>query len=679
MTSSLQFDAFLEALDDGDRARWRIRIIRAGLSKNGNFYSDGVLAEAAPLFEGARVLLRSDEEHLKGAGKHFMNVIGRLTGPVFRPGAHPDTGELQATFELLQPSGAVAARLRDAWARGMSGLFGFSIDAEGEGRIRQRGGRRMRLTERISKVNSVDLIVEPGAGGGIISLIEAKRNDPVTREEMLNTIVSLRPDLLEGKDLEALSDEDVEAFFKLALESQGQTGGAAMSVPAQPMPGAPAGGMTEALAMRLQALEQRAHLAETRAMMREAISGSTLPPAAKEKLSVDFARRAHFTEAEVRQAIREEAAYLARFVESGRVTGLGDLPRIEAGESRAEKTSKMLDACFDPNDRSVQSLRECYVAITGDKRITGATHNCDRALLREALDGATLGQVLGNAITRRMIADYNTADILDVWRNLAQVVPVNDFRTQERLRWGGYGDLPAVAESGGYAALASPGDEKTTYAVSKFGGTEQITLEMIVNDDMSVVQQIPRKLARAAKRTLSKFVIDLMATDPVIYDGLTLFHVNHANVMFGALSEANYAAARLLMVKQTEFGTTEPLHVNPKYLWVPAELEQASHDIFKRGQDDRDQSFVQTLRPEVVPVWYWTDQFAWFVTADWREVPTIEVGFLGGCEEPELFVQDTPAQGSMFANDTITYKIRHIYGGAVLDYRGFVSSTAAAG
>jgi len=321
---------------------------------------------------------------------------------------------------------------------------------------------------------------------------------------MLNTIVSLRPDLLEGKDLEALSDEDVEAFFKLALESQGQTGGAAMSVPAQAMPGA----MTEALAMRLQALEQRAHLAETRAMMREAISGSTLPPAAKEKLSVDFARRAHFTEAEVRQAIREEAAYLARFVESGRVTGLGDLPRIEAGESRAEKTSKMLDACFDPNDRSVQSLRECYVAITGDKRITGATHNCDRSLLREALDGATLGQVLGNAITRRMIADYNTTDILDVWRNLAQVVPVNDFRTQERLRWGGYGDLPAVAESGGYAALASPGDEKTTYAVSKFGGTEQITLEMIVNDDMSVVQQIPRKLARASCHRIVPFCFD---------------------------------------------------------------------------------------------------------------------------------------------------------------------------
>jgi hypothetical protein len=50
----------------------------------------------------------------------------------------------------------------------------------------------------------------------------------------------------------------------------------------------------------------------------------------------------------------------------------------------------------------------------------------------------------------------------------------------------------------------------------------------------------------------------------------------------------------------------------------------------------------------------------------------IEIGFFGGREEPELFVQDAPNVGSLFSNDVITYKIRHIYGGGVLDFRGFV-------
>jgi len=59
------------------------------------------------------------------------------------------------------------------------------------------------------------------------------------------------------------------------------------------------------------------------------------------------------------------------------------------------------------------------------------------------------------------------------------------------------------------------------------------------------------------------------------------------------------------------------------------------------------------------------------------DVPTIEIGFLNGREEPELFVQDEPTNGSMFSNDKITYKVRHIYGGAVLDYRGLQGNVVA--
>jgi hypothetical protein len=52
------------------------------------------------------------------------------------------------------------------------------------------------------------------------------------------------------------------------------------------------------------------------------------------------------------------------------------------------------------------------------------------------------------------------------------------------------------------------------------------------------------------------------------------------------------------------------------------------------------------------------------------DIQTIELGFLDGQQEPQLFVQDMPNVGSMFTNDKLTYKIRHIYGGGVIDYRG---------
>ena len=57
--------------------------------------------------------------------------------------------------------------------------------------------------------------------------------------------------------------------------------------------------------------------------------------------------------------------------------------------------------------------------------------------------------------------------------------------------------------------------------------------------------------------------------------------------------------------------------------------------------------------------------------ADPRVIDTIEVGFVGGQVNPILFVQDQPLYGNNFTNDVITYKVRHEYGGAVVDYRGF--------
>ena len=164
----------IEARDQAGR-KWRIRVIRAGLSGNGNFYSDAALREAAPLFEGVRVFVKDDKEHLTGAGKSFRNLIGRLDDVRFIEGRSRDRGELQATLEVLESASGVAAKLREAWEHGMTALFGFSIDAVGATRIATHGGRKVRLVTKLTEVKSVDLIVEPGAGGQIVNLIESRK------------------------------------------------------------------------------------------------------------------------------------------------------------------------------------------------------------------------------------------------------------------------------------------------------------------------------------------------------------------------------------------------------------------------------------------------------------------------------------------------------------------------
>ena len=663
--------AFIEAVGEKPGAKYRIRAIRAGLSGNRNFYPDAVLKEAVALFEGVRVFVKSDDEHLAGRGKDVRNLVGRLVEAAFVAGATPDTGEIQATLELLSPDGDVAIQLREAWARNMTGLFGFSIDAVGPAKTRKKGGVTMREAKSITRVNSVDLIVEPGAGGEVIKLIEAAGNqtddgnqdpsegdrDMALRERMISFVESKRPDLLKDVDVEKLDDDALEAKYQEAVRGQAN---------------AEAAGESQAvLTERLRRVE--------RLNMRTTIGASSLPDAAKQKLVKHFEGVESFTEAQLDQAIKDEREYLAKFTESGTVRDLGDSIRVETGETRQEKVKAMLDAFFDPSHkdhRHAQSFKEAYVTITGDRRVTGMLRDCDQSLLRESLGSTSFDDVLGDSITRRMIADYRSMGQYDIWRQLVTVVPINDFRSQERTRYGGYGNLPAVAEGGAYLPLTSPTDEKATYEVTKRGGTEDVTLEMIKNDDVGVIRQIPTKLGRSAKRTLAQFVLDFIRTNPTIYDSVALFHASHGNLGSAALSASSVAAGRLAMLKQTEKDSGEVLGIGPKCLWVPPDLEETAVDLFRRSTNN-DKTFTQSLSLEVMPVWYWTDATDWALSADPMDVPTLEIGFLDGEQEPAVFVQDSPTSGSMFSHDKLTWKIRHIYGGNVLDFRGLYKAVVA--
>lgn len=346
------------------------------------------------------------------------------------------------------------------------------------------------------------------------------------------------------------------------------------------------------------------------------------------------------------------------------------VPRRDT-RSRAEQ---MLDAFFDPRDNSVRSFRECYSQLTGDRRVTGIIKNCDQAIMREALDSASWASVLGDAVTRRMLAEYNIGSRYTVWRKLANIVGnVRDFRTQVRVRYGGYGDLPTVNEGDPFPALASPPDEQASYAVSKRGGTETMTLEMVKNDDVGAIQSIPKRLAQAAQRTVARFVLDFLRSNAAIYDGLSLFDVNHNNLGNATLSAVAVEAARDAMMKQTESGSGDRLGLKPQCLWVPFDLEETGVNIFRRGSNI-DRTFVQDLKLEVIPVWYWTDTNDWCLSVDPADAPTVEIAFLDGQEEPDLVLQDSPTAGAMFSNDQLTYKIRHIYGGAVVEYRGIYKS-----
>jgi len=645
--------SFIEAnTKDG---RYLVCIIKAGLSLNNTYYPDAVLREAAPRFERVRVFEKSDSEHLKGEGKDFRQLIGQIVEVRYVEGAGADQGQLHGIFELIEPEGNTAVKLREAVARDMTHLFGFSIDADGSSKNVNKGGRRYREAKSISKVSSVDLIVEPGAGGGVIRMVEAvdqsqQKEQDTMRIRMLEAVKKHNPKKFDGRDEATITDEELETAYREAVAAENNNN----QIP----------DLTE--------VNERIRMMEARSTMRATIAASNLPQPAKDRLLTDFEARDRFVEADVTAAITGEREYLSHFAEAGGHVSLSFDEGARAGD-RSVIIADMLDAFFDPahkNHRDVASFKECYIEITGDRRVTGLQRDCNMSQLREsagasfreAVDTSTFGQILGDSITRRMMQIYTGMTNLDSWNKVCVKGNASDFRTQRFGRVGGYGNLSIVEQGAPYPALNTPDDDEATWQVAKRGGTEDVTYEAIKNDDVRLLSRIPLELALSAKNTLYEFVFDFFRTNPVTYDGVAMYHATHGNLFTAALSITEFKAHRLAMQKMSRSGSGKRLATSPAMILVPFDLQDTAYDLFVRGTN-KDKTFMQSLNPEVVTVDYWTDATDWVTLASPNTIPALEIDFLDGREEPELFVQDSPTSGSLFSNDKITYKIRHTYGG----------------
>jgi hypothetical protein len=199
-----------------------------------------------------------------------------------------------------------------------------------------------------------------------------------------------------------------------------------------------------------------------------------------------------------------------------------------------------------------------------------------------------------------MIAEYQNPEYIE-WRQVASdIVTINDFRTNRRMRFGGYDVLPAVAEAGPYTGLTSPTDEEATYAIGKKGGTENITMEMIANDDVGAIRRIPLKLALAAKITLYRDIFDIFtANAATTYDSVALFELaNHKNIGSSALAQASLTATRQLMRDQAGYNDAKNiLGIVPKTLLVPNELEEMAMLLTRIGWDHPRRRFRCGLQP----------------------------------------------------------------------------------
>jgi hypothetical protein len=677
---------------DPDGKKWEVTLIKAGLSKNRNYYPREVLQKAAPLFEGAKAFNRSDMEHSWDMGKSVENIVGWFSESKF------ENGRIRATFNILDTAKWLSEMLLETHKAGVKNLFGLSIVAQGEAKLKRHEGEDVRWVESINQAISVDPVVDPAAGGQFHKLAAADitiTEDVFMLKKLLDKIRALRPQLLEGVDEDNITEDRVMELLNEAMKPEAAPAVPAPSVTPAVPPATP--DVTAMLSEAERRWEERMTLAEnrhnTKLLVEDKLAECSLPVHAKNRVRASFQNQVA-DEAKIVEAIKFEQDYLTK----SQPTMVQAPGNITPGLDSSQKRQAALDAFFlreavELEGQKIQpprSFKGLYQEITGDMQVTGLLKEAWRlregvgGRLTESMISTDWAQILGDSITRAMVREYNQPGVYQDWMKVvSDIGTISDFRSNKRLRMGGYGALPAVAEQGNYNSLTSPTDEEAYYSISKRGGTEDVTLEMIANDDVGAIRRIPISLARAALITLYRFVFDMFVNNPTCtYDSVSWFSTaaTRYNASTTALSQAGIDEVRVGMRTQAAYGESRNiLGLVPKLLIVPNELEttafklcQASVSLVSAGTTESSDmpSINKKYGLDYIVVDYLTNAKDWWAVCDTKACPTIEVGFYQGRQDPELFVQDMPNVGSMFNADKLTWKIRHIYGGAPIEHRG---------
>lgn len=357
---------------------------------------------------------------------------------------------------------------------------------------------------------------------------------------------------------------------------------------------------------------------------------------------------------------------------------------VVVGRSPRDKVQLAVDAMLGVrealSDRSIcpfRGIRDAYVTLTGDAYFD-ALRQGNFCRTTEAIATTDFPNILLNSLTKKLIQDYTEYQIVPGLERLYVSTTLNDYKTQDRVRLGYLQDLPTVNESAPYTELTKPTDEKISYSVAKRGGLLTISEETIRNDDLGKIAQFPNRMARAARHSLATFVTNSL-TAPPNYDpdGLAWFHATHGNLGTTALSSAELDARAIALAKQSEKDSGNRLGLPLEWIMIPVDLRPTAMQINRNqsGTNNWYQKFGANDENIIVNPLL-TDVTDWYGGCFPQNAPSLEIGFLDS-QVPQIVLANNAVQGFQFSNDQLQYKVKFVFGGKPVDFRGIFKEVVA--
>lgn|GEM_PF-4349743 len=313
--------------------KFRMSVLRTGWnvkldgSPGGKYYTRESIATVVPMIEGAKSFADhpTDREERERPQRSVRELVGYWTDA-----KQEADGRATATLVLLESAAWLKPALVTAEELNSKGIVfvGPSINGYGSARIGDAEGRRGKIVESVKRLQSIDIVTEPGAGGTVDKLLEGakpnKEDEPmdwtkITFEELKKH----RPDLLPKeeplKETAALAGEGktVDQLVAEAVTKEVDKIKEAAMAPAK---------------TAAEELTRTRIKMQVGPMIREQLKESKLPELTQDKLyrhleARDFAKDGALDETALKEAVTaavtEERDYLSKLTEAGKITGMG--------------------------------------------------------------------------------------------------------------------------------------------------------------------------------------------------------------------------------------------------------------------------------------------------------------------------------------------------------------------
>lgn len=288
--------------------------------------------------------------------------------------------------------------------------------------------------------------------------------------------------------------------------------------------------------------------------------------------------------------------------------------------------------------------------------------------------------ILVDAANKSMLRGYSEAP--ETWRSIARTGNLSDFKVAHRAGLSEFEDLAQVNEQGEFT-YGTLGDRKETIQLATYGKLFSISRQTLIDDDLNAFTEIPRKMGRAASRTVGNVAWNIITSNPLMADGVALFDATHNNLAGSgaAPSTATLDAGRTAMATQTDSsGSATALNIRPAIAFVPVALFGAMSQVIN-SETEIAGSQNNSRRPNYVRQMVQTvvsearldadSTTAWYLCADPNVFDTIEVAFLDGNQNPFM------EQQMGWSIDGTAWKVRIDVGAAPLEFRTFWKNAGA--